>query len=84
MKNKVKVDIIVPALEEQYNVFIPINKTTVEIIYMLNKAISEITSGFFPISDSLALIDGFTGKTYDNTKTIKENNIYNGSRLILM
>jgi len=84
MKNKVNVDVIVPALEEQYNVFIPVNKRTIEIIFLLNKAINELSSGSFPISEELALVDGFSGSVYDVDKTIKENRILNGSKIILM
>ena len=84
MKNKVNVDVIVPALEEQYNVFIPVNKRTIEIIFLLNKAINELSSGSFPIREELALVDGFSGSVYDVDKTIKENRILNGSKIILM
>lgn len=84
MKNKVNVDVIVPALEEQYNVFIPVNKKTIEIIFLLNKAINDLSSGCFPINDELSLIDGFTGSIYDINKTVKDNKILNGSKLILM
>ena len=84
MKNKVNVDVIVPALEEQYNVFIPVNKKTIEIIFLLNKAINEISSGCFPMNEELSLVDGFTGSIYDADKTVKENKILNGSKLILM
>lgn len=84
MKNKVNVDVVVPALEEQYNVFIPVNKKTIEIIFLLNKAINELSSGCFPMSDELSLVDGFTGSIYDVDKTVKENKILNGSKLIIM
>ena len=40
--NKVCVDLIVPGIEERYNVFIPVNKKTIEIIFLLNKAINEL------------------------------------------
>ncbi len=84
MKNKVNVDVIVPALEEQYNVFIPVNKKTIEIIFLLNKAINDISSGSFPINEELSLVDGFTGSVYDVNKTVKENRILNGAKLIIM
>lgn len=84
MKNKVNVDVIVPALEEQYNVFIPVNKKTIEIIFLLNKAINELSSGCFPMNEELSLVDGFTGSIYDVDKTVKDNKILNGSKLILM
>lgn len=84
MKSKVNVDLIIPALEEQFNIFIPVNKKTIEVIFLLSKAINEISSGCFPISNELTLIDGFTGSVYDINKTVKENKIMNGSKIILM
>ena len=53
MNNKVCVELIVPAIEERYNVFIPINKKTLEIIYLLSKAINEMSNGFFEISNKV-------------------------------
>lgn len=84
MKNKINVDIIVPSLEEKFNVFLPVNKKTIEIIFLLNKAINDLSTGCFPINNELALVDGYTGLPYDPNNTIKENRIMNGSRLILM
>lgn len=84
MDNKVCVDIIVPVIEERYNVFIPVNKKTIEIIYLLNKAINEFTDGSFPISNKLSLINANTGLVYNVNNSFKENEIYNGTKLILM
>lgn len=84
MNNKVCVELIVPAIEERYNVFIPINKKTLEIIYLLSKAINEMSNGFFEISNTVSLINGSTGLNYDVDKTFLENGILNGSKIILM
>ena len=84
MNNKVLVSLIVPSIEERYNVFIPINKKTIEIIFLLNKAINDMTDGSFPMSSNLSLIDGETGVIYDVEGTFKENNILNDTKLILI
>ncbi len=84
MDNKVCIDLIVPVIEERYNVFIPVNKKTIEIIFLLNKAINELTDNCFPISNKLNLINANTGVGYDVNLTFKENGILNGSKLILM
>ena len=84
MNNKVCVELIVPAIEERYNVFIPINKKTLEVIYLLSKAINEMTNGSFGISSELSLINGNTGLMYDIDRTFLENGILNGSKVILM
>ncbi len=82
--NKVCVDLIVPSIEERYNVFIPVNKKTIEIIFLLNKAISDMTDNSFPISDNLSLINADNGAVYDVDKTFLENDILNGAKIILI
>lgn len=84
MNNKVCVELIVPALEERYNVFIPINKKTLEVINLLAKAIVEMSSGAYEISENLSLLNGNTGLMYDVEKTFLENGILNGSKIILI
>lgn len=82
--NKVCVDLIVPGIEERYNVFIPINKKTIEIIFLLSKAISEMSDGAFAVSENLSLINADDGTIYDVDRTILENKILNGAQLILI
>jgi len=82
--NKVCVDLIVPSIEERYNVFIPVNKKTIEIIFLLNKAINDMTDGNFPISDNLSLINALDGTVYDVDNTFLESKILNGAKLILL
>lgn len=82
--NKVCVDLIVPSIEERYNVFIPVNKKTIEIIFLLNKAISDMTNGSFPMSENLSLINADNGAIYDVSNTFLENKILNGAKLILI
>ncbi len=82
--NKVCVDLIVPSIEERYNVFIPVNKKTIEIIFLLNKAINDMTDGSFVMSEHLSLINADNGAVYDVANTFLENKILNGTRLILL
>ena len=82
--NKVCVDLIVPSIEERYNIVIPINKKTIEIIFLLNKAINDMSNGAFPMSDTLSLINANNGTIYDVGKTVMENGILNGTKLILI
>lgn len=84
MKNKINVDILVPTINKTYNVFIPVNKTVGEIIYLLNKAINELTNNEFPITNNLTLINLYTNNLYDINYSVKNNKILNGSKLILL
>ena len=82
--NKVCVDLIVPGIEERYNVFIPVKKKTIEIIFLLNKAVNDMTNGADAMSEHLSLINANDGTVYDVDNTILENNILNGTKLILL
>ena len=82
--NKVCVDLIVAGIEERYNVFIPVNKKTIEIIFLLNKAVNDMTNGAYAMSEHLSLINANDGTVYDVDNTILENNILNGTKLILL
>lgn len=84
MKNKINVDIVVPSINETYNLFIPVNKTVGEVIKLLNLTINELTEGEFPISNNLSLINLYTGVLYNLGYSVKNNKIQNGSRLILL
>lgn len=84
MNNKINVDIVVPTLNETYNLFIPVNKTVGEVIVLVNKAINELTGGAFPISNSLSLFNLNNCMIYNNDFSVKNNKIENGSRLMLM
>lgn len=82
--NKVCVDLIVPGIEERYNVFIPVNKKTIEIIFLLNKAINDMTNGAYAMNEHLSLINADDGTVYNVDNTFLENNILNGAKLILL
>lgn len=84
MKNKINVDIIVPSINETYNLFIPINKKVGEIIKLLNQAINELTNGDFPITNKLSLVNLINGDVYDINKLVKDNGILDGSKLVLI
>jgi len=84
MKNKINVDVIVPIINETYNLFIPINKKVGEIIVLLNLAINELTNGEFPISNKLSLVNLNNGDVYDTNVLVKDNNILDGSKLVLL
>ena len=81
--NKVNVDLIVPSIGEKYNIFIPVNKTVGEVIYILNKEINEMTN-CFPINNKLSLLDVIDNKIYDFNIEIINSGIKNGTILALI
>lgn len=84
MNNKVLVEVVVPVLEESYDVFIPINKKIGNIIILLSKAVNELSFGYFKNDDSNCLYNGDTGDVYPMDILVRNSDIRNGSKVILM
>ena len=47
MKNKVLIELIVPEIDEKFDLFIPVNKRIGNLIVLLNKSVSELTNGAY-------------------------------------
>ncbi len=82
--NKVLVELYVPKIEKKYEIFLPISKQVRTVIRLLVKSLNEITNQEYPLDYKAILCDKFTGNIYDLNKTIKELNIMNGAKLILI
>lgn len=83
MNDRVDVEIVVPEIEEKYNVLLPINKRVGTIVLLLNKAINELSFGDFSISKCNKLYNADSLALYNPESLIFETDIRNGTRLIL-
>ena len=72
MNNKLLVNVFVPLLEEKYELYIPINKRISVVIKLIEKALKEMTNGYYPIKEGSVIIDVETGNVYDVNITVKE------------
>lgn len=84
MNNKILVDVIVPLLEENYQLYIPINKRISVVINLIEKALREMTNGYYPVKDNSVIIDVETGNVFDVNITVKESKMINGSKIVLL
>lgn len=82
--NKVLVKLYVPIIEEQYDVWIPINKKVYIVINLLAKTVNELSGGYYKPHSMPMLYDRTTGEPYDINLNVKENKIKNGTELILI
>jgi hypothetical protein len=82
MNDKVNVILIVPEIEGEFNLLLPINKKIGSIINLLSKAINEKTNGVFPLENN-KLYNSETITPYPTDVLLFNTNIRNGSRLIL-
>ena len=84
MKNKVLEEVYVPTLDENYNIFLPLNKNIADIILLIEKSIGEMNLIEDINFNNYSLYNRETVLKYKPEMTIRETNIRNGVRLILM
>lgn len=82
--NKILVQLYIPMIEEQYDIYIPINKTLHKITNMLQKAVAELTNGGYIIQNNALLYNKTDGKIYNPNLTVKNSGIKNGEKIILL
>ena len=83
MDNKIFVEVSVPTMDTSYSVFIPVSKRVYDVIILLEKGINELTGGLYEPRKKTTLYDSL-GNQININSIIKETNIKNGSKLILI
>lgn len=82
--NKVLVKLYVPMLEEQYDVWIPINKRISNVIHLLVKAVNEFSDGYYQPTKIPNLYDKSTAQIYDVNSSVRQTSLRNGSEIVLL
>ena len=82
MEYKVLVTILVPEIEKNYEVYLPVNRAIGDVCKLINKLVNEDTYGLFPIRDDVLLCNRHTGEFYSYQSYIRDTNIRNGSQLV--
>jgi len=84
MKNKVLIELIVPSIDEKYDIFIPVNLKVGEIINLINKSLKELNYGLYQSDIKRSLYDCSSGNNFSLNELIINTNIRNGSKLLLI
>ncbi len=84
MNNKVLVEISIPASNEKYDVFIPLESRMSDVIKMVAAAANDLSDGEYRATETAVLCDADTGLLYNVNMEIAELGIKNGSRLMLI
>ena len=82
--NKILVLVYVPEIEQEYDIYIPINKKIGTIKKVIINSIIELSDGNINNIDNLKLYDKITSKVYENNIMVKDSGIKNGCKLVLM
>lgn len=84
MKNKVLIKLIVPEIDNTFDLFIPTNELIWKIKKLVTKSINDLIGDSLDISRDYILINKLTGQIYSNNLTIFNTDIRNATELVLI
>ncbi|MBE5938948.1 MAG: methyltransferase [Lachnospiraceae bacterium] len=82
--DKVLVEIQVPAINEVYDAFIPVDVQLGQVTELVGRLVEKLSDGNFRFSNTTVLCNAETGNIYDINIVVEELKIKNGSRFILI
>ena len=82
--NKVLVTVNIPSLEVKYDMFIPVNKSIYNVIGMMKKSLFSLSLGSFDLNRDYLLYNEDTGNVYEMNVLVRDTDIRNNSKIILL
>ena len=82
--NKVLVYVYVPLIEQEYNLFIPINRKIGLIKKIIANSIIELSDNNYEVEYSYNLYNKDTNRLYNDSSYVIDTDIRNGSKLIIL
>lgn len=82
--NKILLEVYVPLIEKEYDVFVPVNKTMGTIKKIIEEGIIDLSDNSYVTREDINLYSKETGKMYDINSKLIDTDIKNGSRIILI
>ncbi len=82
--NKILLEVYIPSIEKEYDIFVPVNKKIGTIKKMIETGITDLTDDVYSISDDTNLYSKDTGNMYDVNVKLIDTDLKNGSRIILI
>ena len=83
-KNKILIELEIPLIENSYDLYIPINKRIGTVKKLIEEALIELTDGAYEMKPETNFYRKETGQIYDVNKNVRETDLKNGSRIILI
>ena len=81
--NKILVTIYVLAIDENYDILLPINLKVTEATDLIQNTIVELSSGNYQKHDN-ALLMNADGKVINHNNVVRLSGLTNGCRVVLM
>ena len=82
--DKVLVEVFVPVIGAEYDVFIPLRSGMAEVLELLKKAVTDLSDGQFVSTDETIVCYRENGSIINVNMSVYELGIHNGSKLMLI
>lgn len=82
MEYKVLIKLYVPEIEENYEMYIPVNKYVGEVSILLCEIINDL-SKIYPTKKNASLCNRHTGIIYEKNTLVRNTDIRNGTELVI-
>ena len=83
-KNKILIELEIPLLEKNYDLYIHKNKKIGTVKNLIETSLTEITENAYIIRKDSNFYSKENGQIYDVNSTVRETDLKNGSRIILI
>ena len=84
MKNKILISVYVPSIDEEYEIYIPVNETINKVLELIIKSVSELSDDNIDLDKNYYLLDPNTSTVYSKDLIIRDTNIKNSNKIILV
>lgn len=78
--NKLLVNLYVLVLDKHFEIFVPVDEKVGNIVKLLDKSLLDM----LPINKKLTLMNLYSGNVYKNNDLVRNTDIQNGTKLILI
>ena len=84
MKNKVLVKVYVPSIDEEYEIYIPTNESVKKVLELIVKSVYELSDSNLDTEKPHYIFDPETSGIYTEELIIRDTNIKNDKKIILV
>lgn len=83
-KNKILIELEIPLIEKKYDLFVPINKKVGTVKTLIEASLVELTDNAYMPKEESNFYSKETGEIYDVNKNVRDTDLKNGSRILLI
>lgn len=84
MKNKILINLYVSYLDETYELFIPTNESIKKVVDLIVKSVFDLSDGTLDLTIHYNLIDPNSSEIYIESSIVRDTNIVNGKKVLLI